>query len=395
MFPTEVDIKGRPVDAAWAASRDRNEKLSEMDQLKGTSETHPLLSPSDEFASFELMSVLLGAPPGRVPHIVGSYARQALKDGLTLEDTKGFNPYKFGFGAASDSHATGVPYREDNFFGPHAAADGTIEARMSGRLFGGMDPRLEGTAGLTGVWAEENTRESIFNAMLRKETFAVSGPHIKVRFFGGWNYAETATIEQRRAFWRSVPDWIKDRDWVKAAYEKGVPMGADMTPMPAGDKAPSFVVWAVKDPTSGNLDRIQIIKGWTKSGQSFEKVFDVAWAGDREPDKWTGVVPPIGSTVDIEKATYTNSIGAVELKTVWTDPEFDPSVPAFYYARVLELPTPRWTTIQAHKLRIAPPDVVSATLQERAGGSQISASPSEDASKAAKHGTHAVELKQS
>src|SRR5207253_646410 len=189
MYPTEVDIKGRPIDAAWAESRVRNEKLIEIKQLKGTSETHPLLSPSDEFASFELMSVLLGAPPGRVPHIVGSYARQALKDGLTLQDTKGFNPFKFGFGAASDSHNTAVPYRQDNFFGGHSFTDGTIEARMSGTLVGGMfDAGREGTSGLTGVWAEENTRAAIFDAVQRRDTFAAGGPHIKVRLFGGREY---------------------------------------------------------------------------------------------------------------------------------------------------------------------------------------------------------------
>ena len=393
MYPTDVDLQGRPIDRAYAESRMRNEPLIEIKQIKGQSETHPLLSPNDEFANFEILTYLLGDPAGRIPHVIGSYARQALKDGLALEDTKGFNPYRFGFGAAADSHDTGVPYRQDNFFGAHGIADGTIETRMSGHLFAGLDVRLEGPAGLTGVWAEENTRESIFNAMKRKETFAVSGPHIKVRFFGGWNYAETATVEQRRAFWKFVPDWIKDRDWVKAAYAQGVPMGGDLTPMPAGDKAPSFAVWAVKDPTSGNLDRIQIIKGWTKGGQSFEKIFDVAWAGDREPDKWTGVVPPIGSTVDIEKATYTNSIGAVELKTVWTDPEFDPSVPAFYYARVLEVPTPRWTTIQAAKLGIAPPDVVAATVQERAWSSPIWYSPTTEARKVAKNGPTIDDLK--
>ncbi len=339
MFPTEVDTEGRPIDAAYAASRTRNEPLIEIKQLKGTSETHPLLSPTDEFANFEIMSVLLGNPPGRIPHIVGSYARQALKDGLAMQDTEGFNPYKFGFGAASDSHNTAVPYRQDNFFGGHSFTDGTIEARMSGTLVGGMfDARTEGTSGLTGVWAEENTRASLFEAMQRKETFAVTGPHIKVRFFGGWEY--TAAM-------------LADKDWVKSGYAKGVPMGGDLPP--ARGKAPSFMVWAVKDPTSGNLDRIQIVKGWTKSGQSFEKIFDVVWAGDRKADKWTGMVPPIGSTVDVEKATYTNTIGAVELKTVWTDPEFDPSVYAFYYARVLEIPTPRWTTIQAAKLGIAPP----------------------------------------
>jgi hypothetical protein len=377
MFPTEVDIEGRPIDVAYAASRVRNEPLIEIKQLKGTSETHPLLSPNDEFANFEIMSVLLGNPPGRIPHIVGSYARQALKDGLSMQETKGFNPYKFGFGAASDSHNTAVPYRQDNFFGGHSFTDGTIQARMSGTLVGGMfDARIEGTSGLTGVWAEENTRASLFEAMKRKETFAVTGPYIKVRLFGGWEY---------------TADILADKDWVKTGYAKGVPMGGDLPPAKA--KAPTFIVWAVKDPTSGNLDRIQIVKGWSKSGQSFEKVFDVVWAGDRKPDKWTGVVPPIGSTVDVENATYTNTIGDVELKTVWTDPEFDPSLDAFYYARVLEIPTPRWTTIQAKKLGIAPPDVVAATIQERAWSSPIWYTPSAKARKNAKPGTTVADLK--
>jgi hypothetical protein len=377
MFPTEVNTEGRPIDAAYAASRVRNEPLIEIKQLKGTSETHPLLSPNDEFASFEIMSVLLGNPPGRIPHIVGSYARQALKDGLSLEDSQGFNPYKFGFGAASDSHNTAVPYRQDNFFGGHSFTDGTIEARMSGTLVGGMfDARTEGTGGLTGVWAEENTRASLFEAMKRKETFAVTGPHIKVRLFGGWEY---------------TADTLSDKDWVKTGYAKGVPMGGDLPP--AKGKAPTFMVWAVKDPTSGNLDRIQIVKGWSKSGQSFEKIFDVVWAGDRKPDKWTGVVPPIGSTVDIENATYTNTVGSAELKTVWTDPEFDPSLHAFYYARVLEIPTPRWTTIQAKKLDIAPPDVVAPTVQERAWSSPIWYTPSVEARKNAKPGLTVADLK--
>ena len=377
MFPIEVDTKGRPIDAAYAASRVLNEPLIEIKQLKGTSETHPLLSPNDEFASFEIMSVLLGNPPGRIPHLIGSYARQALKDGVAMQDAKGFNPYKFGFGAASDSHNTAVPYRQDNFFGGHIFLDGTPEARMSGTLVGGFfDARAEGTGGLTGVWAEENTRESIFDAMQRKETFAVSGPHIKLRMFGGWEYAA---------------DTLNDPNWVKTGYAKGIPMGGDLPPAKA--KAPTFIVWAVKDPTSGNLDRIQIVKGWTKSGQSFEKIFDVVWSGDRKPDKWTGVVPPIGSTVNVEEATYTNTIGSVELKAVWTDPEFEPSVHAFYYARVLEIPTPRWTTIQAKKLGVAPPDVVAATIQERAWGSPIWYTPSEDARKSATQGTTVADLK--
>ncbi len=376
MFPTEVDENGRPIDAAYAASRDRNERLTEMKQLKGTSETHPVLSPSDEFASFEIMSFLLGDPVGRIPHIAGSYVRQAWKDGLSLQDTKGFNPYKFGAAGGSDSHNTAVSYRQNNFFGQAGNADGTPELRMAGRIVAGMDPRVIGTGGLTGAWAEENTRASIFDAMQRKETFGVSGPHIKVRFFGGWAY---------------TADMIADKAWVKTGYSKGVPMGGDLPP--AGEKAPTFMVWAVKDPTSGNLDRIQVVKGWSKSGQSFERVYDVVWAGDRKPNNWTGVVPPIGNTVDVENATYTNTIGAVELKTVWTDPDFDPSLHAFYYARVLEIPTPRWTTIQAKQLGIAPPDVVPATLQERAWSSPIWYTPSAEARKSAKSNPTVADLK--
>ena len=239
-----------------------------------------------------------------------------------------------------------------------------------------FDARTESTAGLTGVWAEENTRASLFEAMQRKETFAVSGPHIKVRLFGGWEYTAAN---------------LAAADWVKTGYAKGVPMGGDLPP--SKGKAPTFIVWAVKDPTSGNLDRIQIVKGWSKSGQSFEKVFDVVWSGERKPNKWTGVVPPIGNTVDVENATYTNTIGAVELKTVWTDPEFDPGVHAFYYARVLEIPTPRWTTIQAKQLGIAPPDVVAATLQERAWSSPIWYTPGADDRKKVKAGTTVADLK--
>jgi hypothetical protein len=393
MYPTEIDLTGRPIDRAYAEDRMRNEPLIEIKQTKGQSETHPLLSPNDEFADYQIWAVLLGGPAGRIPHIVGSYARQALKDGLALQDTKGFNPYKFGFGAASDSHATASPYRQDNYFGTIGTFDTTIQQRMSGPVYSGINLQTIEPAGLTGVWAEENTRESIFNAMQRKETFGVSGPHIKVRFFGGWAYADSETPDQRKQFWKNEPDWIKDPNWVKAAYDGGVPMGSDLPPISAGAAAPSFAVWAVKDPTAGNLDRIQIVKGWTKSGQSFEKIFDVAWAGDREPDKWTGAVSPIGSTVDIDKGTYTNTIGAVELKTVWTDPEFDPGLHAFYYARVLEIPTPRWTTIQAAQLGVAPPDTVHPTQQERAWASPIWYTPTAEARSMAKAGPTVDDLK--
>ena len=375
MYPIDVDSYGRPIDAAWAESRDRNERLIEIKQIKGQSETHPALSPNDEFANYEVLSYLLGEPQGRFDHIVGSYARQALKDGLAMQDTKGYNPYKFGVIGASDSHNTGTPYRQDNFYGGHAHLDGTIETRMAGHVFAGLDTRLENPAGLAGVWAEENTRESIFEAMQRKETFAVSGPHIKLRFFGGWEYKA---------------DDLKDSDWVKTGYGKGVPMGGDLKS--EHGKAPTFIVWAVKDPTSGNLDRIQIIKGWTRDGQSFEKIFDVAWSGERKPDKWTGRVPSVGNTVDIDNATYTNTIGSTELKAVWSDPEFDEGLHAFYYARALEIPTPRWTTIQAHQLGVAVPDVVAATVQERAWSSPIWYTPSEEARKKVKPGTTVADL---
>src|SRR5271167_4625752 len=380
MYPVDLDSFGRPIDAAWAASRDRNERLVEIKQIKGQSETHPLLSPNDEFASYELsQGGLLGQKPtvGRVDHIQGSFGRQALKDGITMQDTRGYNPYKFGMAGGSDSHNTGSPYRQDNFYGGHAQIDGTVDHRMAGVMaFGTIDVRLENPGGLTGVWAEENTRASIWDAMYRKETFGVSGPHIKVRFFGGWGYNK---------------DILNAGDWVHQSYANGVPMGADLPPMKG--TAPTFVVWAVKDPTSGNLDRIQIIKGWTKNGQSFEKIFDVAWSGDRKPDKWSGRVPAIQSTVDLEKATYTNTVGSTELKTVWTDPEFDASLHAFYYARVLEIPTPRWTLIQAVKAGVPPPDVVPLTGQERAWSSPIWYTPSADARKNAPAGMNVTDLK--
>jgi len=378
MYPTDVDSLGRPIDAAWAASRDRNERLIEMKQIKGQSETHPLLSPNDEFANYEIMSFLIGLPEdsGRVPHIVGSYARQALKDGLAMQDTRGYNPYKFGIVSGSDSHNTGAPYRQNNFYGGHGINDGTIETRMSGHLFTGMDVRYENPAGLTGIWAEENTRASLWDAMHRKETFSTSGPRIQVRLFGGWGYGD---------------DTLSGKDWVKAAYAGGVPMGGDLPP-PGQAKAPSFVVWAVKDPTAGNLDRIQIVKGWTINGQSFEKLYDVVWSGDRKPDKWTSEIPPILSTVNVDEATYTNSVGATELKTVWSDPDFDPSLHAFYYARVLEIPTPRWSTIQAKQLGIAPPGVVPATVQERAWSSPVWYTPTAEAREAGTKGTTVADL---
>ena len=232
-------------------------------------------------------------------------------------------------------------------------------------------------AGLSAVWAEENTRDALFDAMKRKETYSTSGVRIPLRFFGGWGLDA---------------GMLKQKEWVKTAYATGVPMGADL-PAPAG-KAPSFVVSATKDPDSANLDRVQIVKGWSINGQSFEKIYDVAWAGPRKPDPATGRVPAIGSTVDLGKGTYTNNIGAVELKTVWTDPAFDPGLDAFYYVRVLEIPTPRWSSMQAVKLGRVPPSGsgFTAVIQERAWSSPIWYTPSAQARKTARPGLTVADL---
>ncbi len=386
MFPLDVDSKGRPIDAAWAQDRMNNEPLSEITQLKGTSETHPSLSPNDEFANFEIFTYLLGGAT-RAPKIHGSYIREAYQNGLGMQDARGYNPYKFGVVGASNSHDTAVAYLQSNYFGGHGLLDATPQARLSGKETAGAMMDLLSVSGLGGVWAEENTRASIFAAMQRKETFGTSGPRIQVRLFGGWGFG---------------PDVLQQKDWVKTGYADGVPMGADLPPPKSN--APSFVVWAVKDPDEANLDRIQIVKGWTRSGQIFEKVYDVAWSGDRKLTHapvqnvlYGGndmTLPPVGNTVDIKNASYTNTVGAVELKTVWTDPDFEPGLHAFYYARVLQIPTPRWTTYDAKTLGVPPPSNVPATLQERAWTSPIWYTPTADMRAKAPHGPTVADLTQ-
>jgi hypothetical protein len=378
MFPTEVDHTGRPIDRAWAEARLRNEPLSEMKQVKGQSETTPGLSPNDEFANYEVFVwQLLGAKGA--PRENGSYIRQAYRDGVAFEQARGFNPYRFGAVGGSDSHVSVVPYRQKNFFGVHGTVDDTPEKRVGGATVLGLNSLWVSPAGLSAAWAEENTREAIFAAMQRKETYATSGVRIPLRFFGGWGL-DAGLLEHK--------------NWLKSAYASAVPMGADL-PAPRA-KAPSFVVWAAKDPDSATLDRIQVVKGWSKSGQSFEKIYDVAWAGKRQPDAATGKVPPIGSTVDFAKGTYADGIGAVELKSVWTDPEFDASLDAFYYVRVLEIPTPRWSTMQAVKLGKVPPSGAGygAEIQERAWSSPIWYTPSAEARKAAKPNVTVADLRQ-
>ena len=339
----------------------------------------PLLSPNDEFANYEMFSGLLGLSPdvGRIDHIHGSFARQAYKDGIAMQDTRGYNPYKFGMAGGSDSHNTGSPYRQDNFFGGHADADGTVERRLAGVMLGNTLGCAPGEPGRTdrGVGRGKHSRFHLGRHVPQGNLRCQRPPH------------QSALL--RRLGYKDI---LNASDWVHQSYANGVPMGADLPPMKG--MAPTFVVSAVKDPTSGNLDRIQIIKGWTgKNGQSFEKIFDVAWSGDRKANKWSGRVPAIQSTVDLEKATYTNTVGSTETKTVWTDPEFDASQHAFYYARVLEIPTPRWTLIQAVKAGIPPPDVVPLTGQERAWSSPIWYTPSADARKNAPAGMTVADLK--
>jgi hypothetical protein len=375
MFPVEEDYKGRPIDAAWAQQRMANEPLTEITQIKGTSETHPTLSPNDEFANFEIMSFLLGIDSS-TSRVNGSYIRQAYQNGLAMQQTRGYNPYKMGVVGASDSHNTVVSYTASNFFGQHGGLDASPQERLADKVEAGMAVLKTSTSGLSGVWAEENTRESIFNAMQRRETFGTSGVRIRVRLFGGWEFD---------------PDVLKQKDWAKIGYAKGVPMGGDL-PASTG-KPPTFIVWAVKDPEEGNLDRIQIVKGWTQNGQIFEKVYDVAWSGNRKLDPLTRKVLPVGNTVDIKNATYTNTIGAVELKTVWTDMEFDPSLDAFYYARVLQIPTPRWSTYDAKRLGVPPPSSVPATVQERAWSSPIWYTPTAAARQDAPRGVTVADLK--
>jgi hypothetical protein len=275
---------------------------------------------------------------------------------------RGWAPFKYGIEAGTDFHSGITSTEPSNFPGSHGNQDSDPKTVITATTsVGGEPPTALSSGGLTGVWAEENTRESIFAAFKRKETFGTSGTRIKARVFAGWNYPK---------------DMTKQPDWVKAAYAGGVPPGGDLTPQ-AGASAPTFVVHAIKDPESGNLDRIQIIKISTKNGKSQEKVYDVVWSGDRKADPKTGKVPAVGNTVDIKAATYTNSIGSTELIGEWTDPSFDPQAHATYYARVLEIPTPRCSTYWAAKLNLPPNPNVAATVQQRAWTSPVWYTPPE------------------
>jgi hypothetical protein len=361
MFPDKKNKFGRRINRKYAATRARWEPLYEATQIKGDGETHPLLSPNDEFADYETWDQgnLDLSTLKEDDMLQREYARSGLQIGLQLEQKLGVNPYKFGLMAATDSHTGLATAEEENFFGKHSGGEPSPKrvehpmAKIGDKEYPGWSVVA---SGYQGIWATENTREALFDAMMRKETYGTTGPRMLVRFFGGWDFNDADATDRLPA---------------DVGYLKGVPMGADLPPA-SGDGAPSFLVAALKDPLSGNLDRIQIVKGWLDSkGRRQEKVYDVAWSGDRSPGG-DGKLPPVGNTVDVAKATWTNTIGSSELFTVWIDPDFDPELPAVYYARVLEIPTPRWTAYEALRFGIEmhSPDVPMIT-QERAYTSPI------------------------
>lgn len=362
MFPVETNpATGQPLTGDYVKNRIRWEPLYEVTQIKGDGEAHPLLSPDDEFADFETLAL------GNLNLTVVKedwmykyeYAREALKQGLKLQTDLGVNPYKFGMVGSSDSHTGLAAVEEENYIGKHAGTEpepGRWDhpmAKFAGRQYDGWAMSASGYAG---VWATENTREALWDAMKRKEVYATTGPRILVRFFGGWDFEKADALNRLPA---------------EVGYTKGVPMGGDLYTAPSG-KSPKFLVAALKDPLSGNLDRIQIVKGWMDDdGELHEQVFDVVW-GDADKRKINnGKLTPVGNTVDLENATWTNTIGDPELIAVWEDPEFDPDLHAFYYARVLEIPTPRWVVYDAKRFGVKLGDEVWKTLQERAYTSPI------------------------
>ena len=357
---------GNPLTAEQARRRAAREPVVEVTQYKGDSESHRFLSRNDEFAEFGDAGWDNGNAPlselKKPEMLAGEYVREALKRGLEIEQRTGVNPYAFGMIGSTDSHTSLSTADEDNYFGKMVSDE--PNPNRGGRI---LNPGIAETrlghhylaGGLAAVWAKANTREAIFDALLRREVYATTGTRMSVRMFGGWNYKPS----------------IFSGDWVKAGYTQGVPMGGRLR---AGRGAPSFVVQALKDPMGAHLDRIQIVKGWVDdSGKAQEKVYDVVWSDPkkRKPGK-DGRVTPVGDTVDMKTATYTNSIGAPELRTVWRDPDFKPQQRAFYYARVLEIPTPRWTLFDAVRFKVAPAKGAKLIEQERGYTSPIWYSPS-------------------
>src|SRR5690606_26590555 len=383
-----VNAMGDAIDETYAKRRRINEPLLEVFQGKGQSESVPALSGNDEFANFEVMEALL--TDGEIRNPEGSYARDALGRGLVIEQRTGENPYKFGMIGSTDFHNALSTSEESEFAGKNLGIDidsGMIDKAAAAKTldpasrkdqgdkdwkYGDRkplsdivaDPTSVGSGGLAGVWAEENTRDSIFAALQRREVFATSGTRMRIRFFAGWDYPA---------------DIMASVDWLDQAYGKGVPMGAELGASPGDVEAPSFIIWGMKDPEGANLDRLQVIKVWLDGEDYREKVFDVALSEDREYGPVTGGIQPVGNTVDLASGTYSNTIGAPQLSALWSDPGFDPDVPAVYYARAIEIPTPRWTTLLASRFQLPVPDNGRPTLQERALSSPIWYRPSEPA----------------
>jgi len=358
MFDVET-FTGGPLTKAYSEKRMKWEPLYEVTQMKGDGEAHPMLSPDDKFADYETWDTSLSGVPKTVKRLKGEYGRAGLKRGLELEAKTGGNPYKFGMIGSTDTHTSLATADEDNFFGKlsHVEPDKYRWKHAIGKLgeftLLGKDMVASGYAA---VWATENTREAIFDAMQGKETYATTGPRMLVRFFGGWDFeAEDSNTR--------LPG--------EAGYKKGVPMGGDLTNAPEG-KAPTFLVAALKDVFSGNLDRIQIVKGWLdEKGKAHEKVYDVALSDGRKIGKDGRCKTPVGNTVDVKKATWTNTIGDPDLITVWKDPDFNPKQKAFYYARVIEIPTPRWSAYDAVRYKTEMSDDVVMITTERAYTSPI------------------------
>lgn len=354
-------LAGKPLSKEYADARNKWEVLYEASQLKGTSEAHPSLSPTDEFANFEIWDQgNLNLEPKKKGDINTEYIREALKDGLKFGQQLGTNPFKLGMAGGSDAHTGLTAMEEDNFFGKFVSSGPTKDRwnenafDFDGKIIKGWEL---GATGWTGVWATSNTREALWDAMKRKETYATTGPRITLRFFGGFDYT-TADINAA--------------NMAELGYKKGVPMGGDLSSNTAG-KAPNFIIHAVKDPMGVNLDRVQVVKGWIDAkGNKQEKIFEVVW-GDADKRKLDdkGKLPAVGNTVDLATCKVANTIGAAELKTVWTDPEFDAALPAFYYVRVLEIPSPRWTAYDAMRFKIKMDPNVTMTIQERCYSSPI------------------------